>query len=99
MGLLQVKATNSLCGGSSRLRYAIQDSGEVAKIFNVESMTGTICLEKKLDYEKNVNHQLTIAAIDQNGSTGTCLVSIRVLDVNDNLPIFYPSHYNVTVRG
>ncbi|VDO35108.1 unnamed protein product [Haemonchus placei] len=93
-----VKATNSLCGGSSRLRYAAQDAGEVAKIFNVESMTGTICLEKKLDYEKNVNHQLTIAAIDQNGSTGTCLVSVRVLDVNDNLPVFHPTHYNVTVR-
>ncbi|XGW17440.1 hypothetical protein V3C99_002216 [Haemonchus contortus] len=96
--LLKVKATNSLCGGSSRLRYAAQDAGEVAKIFNVESMTGTICLEKKLDYEKNVNHQLTIAAIDQNGSTGTCLVSVRVLDVNDNLPVFHPTHYNVTVR-
>ncbi|KAK5985017.1 hypothetical protein GCK32_003622 [Trichostrongylus colubriformis] len=95
---VKVKATNSLCGGSSRLRYAIQDSGEAVKIFNIESMTGTICLERKLDYEKIVNHQLTIAAIDQNGSTGTCLVSVRVLDVNDNLPIFYPLHYNVTVR-
>ncbi|WKX99857.1 hypothetical protein Q1695_014605 [Nippostrongylus brasiliensis] len=93
-----VKASNSLCGGSGRLRYVIQDGGDTAKMFNVESMSGTICLEKKLDYEKSVNHQLTIAAIDQNGSTGTCLVSVRVLDVNDNLPIFYPTDYNATIR-
>ncbi|VDL72299.1 unnamed protein product [Nippostrongylus brasiliensis] len=32
------------------------------------------------------------------GSTGTCLVSVRVLDVNDNLPIFYPTDYNATIR-
>ncbi|VDK44214.1 unnamed protein product, partial [Cylicostephanus goldi] len=60
--------------------------------------SGTICLEKKLDFEKEVSHQLTVAAIDQNGATGTCLVSIRVLDANDNFPIFFPTEYNITVR-
>ncbi|EPB76213.1 cadherin domain protein [Ancylostoma ceylanicum] len=32
------------------------------------------------------------------GSAGTCLVSIRVLDANDNFPVFYPTQYNITVR-
>ncbi|KAK6741938.1 hypothetical protein RB195_009674 [Necator americanus] len=94
-----VKATNSLCGGSSRLRYAFQDGGNTAKLFNIDSTSGTICLEKHLDYEKEISHQLTVAAIDQiDGSTGTCLVSIRVLDANDNSPVFYPTQYNITVR-
>ncbi|KJH47337.1 cadherin domain protein [Dictyocaulus viviparus] len=93
-----VKASNSQCGSSSRIRYLIEDGSNDERMFNIESTTGTICLEKKLDFEKNRSHQLIIAAIDQNGSSGTCLVSIQVQDVNDNIPVFNPTSYNITVR-
>ncbi|KIH55777.1 hypothetical protein ANCDUO_14058 [Ancylostoma duodenale] len=62
---MKVKATNSLCGGSSRLRYAFQDNANTAKLFNIDSTSGTICLENKLDFEKEISHQLTVSAIDQ----------------------------------
>ncbi|ETN72462.1 hypothetical protein NECAME_13860 [Necator americanus] len=83
-----VKATNSLCGGSSRLRYAFQDGGNTAKLFNIDSTSGTICLEKHLDYEKEISHQLIVAAIDQIGGGGLSQRGVGPLT----------AQYNITVR-
>uniref|UniRef100_A0A1I7WFF1 CA domain-containing protein n=1 Tax=Heterorhabditis bacteriophora TaxID=37862 RepID=A0A1I7WFF1_HETBA len=68
------------------------------QIFNIDSLSGTFCLEKHLDYETTTSYQFTISATDQNGLTGTSLISVRIVDVNDNVPVFYPTDYNITVR-
>ncbi|RCN33070.1 hypothetical protein ANCCAN_21108 [Ancylostoma caninum] len=40
----------------------------IVQLFNIDSSSGTICLENKLDFEKEISHQLTVAAIDQSKS-------------------------------
>ena len=32
------------------------------------------------------------------GFSSSCLVWIRVLDVNDNFPVFHPTDYNISLR-
>ncbi|CAI4230768.1 unnamed protein product [Auanema sp. JU1783] len=88
-----------MCGSSPRVHYAFQDNlKKSAKLFSIDSSSGTICLDKALDFEAAETHQLIVTATDQNGQVGTCFVSIRVVDVNDNAPIFNPLDYNISIR-
>ncbi|XP_074147728.1 protocadherin gamma-C5 isoform X6 [Sminthopsis crassicaudata] len=58
-----------------------------------------LVLERSLDREEQSNHQLVLTAVD--GGTpalsGTTHVSITVLDINDNAPVFEPSLLRVTL--
>ncbi|CAD6188149.1 unnamed protein product [Caenorhabditis auriculariae] len=90
----QVSANNSRCGGSKRLRYSIQDGA----ILNIDSISGTVCVEKSFDYETQTTFQTNVIASNSGGESSTALVSIRVTDVNDNAPVFYPQIYNISAR-
>lgn len=59
-----------------------------------------IIVEEKLDSESKNFYQLHVLAVDGGSppQTGTLLVNISVLDVNDNAPEFDHSLYNVTIR-
>uniref|UniRef100_A0A8L8K5R9 FAT atypical cadherin 4 n=1 Tax=Heligmosomoides polygyrus TaxID=6339 RepID=A0A8L8K5R9_HELPZ len=57
-----------------------------------------IFLNKSTGFPLAKNLHSSLRSLISDGSTGTSLVSIRVIDVNDNLPVFYPTDYNVTVR-
>uniref|UniRef100_A0A3Q3JN87 Cadherin domain-containing protein n=1 Tax=Monopterus albus TaxID=43700 RepID=A0A3Q3JN87_MONAL len=59
-----------------------------------------LVLEKPLDRETNALHQLLLTALD--GGTpvrsGTCKITITVLDNNDNFPIFSENEYKVSLK-
>ncbi|PAV84222.1 hypothetical protein WR25_25500 [Diploscapter pachys] len=69
-----------------------------AQTFNLDPTTGTLCLDQALDYESHKSYQLVVTATDQTGLSSTSLISIIVVDINDNYPVFYPLQYNITVR-
>eukprot|EP00062_Callorhinchus_milii_P016454 gi/632967869/ref/XP_007900219.1/ PREDICTED: protocadherin-10-like [Callorhinchus milii] len=58
-----------------------------------------LVLEKPLDREKQSSHQLLLTAIDGGSpeKSGTTLIIITVLDINDNAPIFHQSLYTVSL--
>ncbi|MEQ2186943.1 hypothetical protein GOODEAATRI_034041, partial [Goodea atripinnis] len=64
-----------------------------------QSMTVELILEKVLDREKQSLIQLTLTAID--GGTpvksGSMTITINVLDVNDNPPVFSQTLYKISV--
>jgi len=73
---------------NSQFSYAIIQ-GNINDTFEVDPNVGTIHTVQELDRETVDHFQLVVAAVD-NGSppqTGTTLVSIQVLDVNDNPPV------------
>ncbi|XP_053180438.1 protocadherin gamma-C5-like [Scomber japonicus] len=59
-----------------------------------------LVLEKPLDREKNALHQLLLTALDGGTpvTSGTCKISITVLDNNDNFPIFTENEYKVSLK-
>ncbi|XP_053319413.1 protocadherin gamma-C5-like isoform X13 [Spea bombifrons] len=59
-----------------------------------------LVLEKTLDREEKQEHKLTLTAFDGGEPTksGSCLITIFVLDINDNAPMFDQSIYKVRLK-
>ncbi|KAG7465370.1 hypothetical protein MATL_G00175730 [Megalops atlanticus] len=56
-----------------------------------------LVLKKSLDREQAASHQLILTAVDGGtpARTGTAKINVRVLDSNDNVPVFDSSVYKV----
>nr|KAF6400970.1 FAT atypical cadherin 4 [Rousettus aegyptiacus] len=80
------------------IRYSIS-SGNEGGVFAINSSTGVLTLAKALDYELCQKHEMTISATDGGwiARTGYCSVTVSVIDVNDNSPVFLPDEYSPTV--
>ncbi|CAJ0960732.1 unnamed protein product [Ranitomeya imitator] len=59
-----------------------------------------LILEKVLDREEKQEHHLILTAIDggEPARSGTCRITIIVLDINDNAPVFNQSVYKISIR-
>ncbi|XP_056373077.1 protocadherin gamma-C5-like isoform X14 [Hyla sarda] len=59
-----------------------------------------LILEKVLDREEKAEHNLILTAIDggEPARSGTCRITIAVLDINDNPPVFNQSVYKISIR-
>ncbi|XP_075715453.1 protocadherin gamma-C5-like [Rhinoderma darwinii] len=59
-----------------------------------------LILEKVLDREEKQEHNLILTAIDggEPARSGTCRITIVVIDVNDNPPVFNQTIYKVSIR-
>ncbi|TSV15240.1 Protocadherin gamma-C5 [Bagarius yarrelli] len=72
-------------------------------VLNVKIQDGIkipeLVLDKPLDREKQAAHTLILTAVDGGKPvrSGTCEVSVLVLDINDNAPQFQKSFYEATV--
>ncbi|CAJ0960736.1 unnamed protein product [Ranitomeya imitator] len=59
-----------------------------------------LILEKVLDREEKQEHHLILTAIDggEPARSGTCRITIVVLDINDSPPVFNQSVYKISIR-
>ncbi|XP_072515568.1 protocadherin gamma-C5-like isoform X35 [Salminus brasiliensis] len=70
---------------------------------NVKTQDGVkipeLVLDKPLDREKQAIHKLILTAVDGGNPvrSGTCEITVVVLDINDNAPQFEKSFYEATV--
>ncbi|XP_061575163.1 protocadherin-23 [Cololabis saira] len=80
-----------------RITYSIF-SGNENHIFSINHHTGEIRLQKdrSLDFEASRQIQLVVLA-DGGLQTAHCRVSITLLDINDNAPLFDQSSYRTSV--
>uniref|UniRef100_A0A1I8PJD7 Cadherin-related tumor suppressor n=1 Tax=Stomoxys calcitrans TaxID=35570 RepID=A0A1I8PJD7_STOCA len=74
---------------NNQFSYSIIN-GNVNQTFKVDPQTGEIETTRKLDREQIPEYNLVVGAIDTGlpAQTGTTLVKIELLDVNDNGPTF-----------
>ncbi|CAO1327367.1 unnamed protein product [Diamesa tonsa] len=80
---------------ASQIDYTIE-SGNVDDAFKIESSTGKITVNKKLDYETITEYTLKIRAFDGIYSDHA-KVSIRIENVNDNPPVFQEEEYQAVI--
>ena len=67
--------------------------------FTISSTTGVITLASSLDYETSTEHIITVTASNPDGLRSTeHNITIRVIDENDNSPIFTMDPYRVSVE-
>lgn len=80
-----------------KLIYTIVGGNE-HQTFAMEHEEGLIRVQDELDYETYNAYQLTVRATDSySGKWAEVVVSVQVIDVNDNPPAFMQHFYNVTV--
>ncbi|KAG7484129.1 hypothetical protein MATL_G00046070 [Megalops atlanticus] len=87
--------------GSNSVRlYRLSPNEHFALDSNKPSLNSKLIelvLKKSLDREQTPSHQLILTAIDGGtpARTGTAKINVRVLDSNDNVPVFDSSVYKV----
>ncbi|XP_059502538.1 protocadherin Fat 3a isoform X6 [Stegostoma tigrinum] len=96
--LSKVEATDPDAGPNRDVEYVLVDSAD--GFFSIDKYSGIISLEKALDREQQVLYNLTVKATDQGTSrklSAFTTVSIVVLDINDNPPVFERQDYLATI--
>ncbi|XP_075153661.1 dachsous cadherin-related 1 [Haematobia irritans] len=87
--VVQVYATDADADENGLVEYSINHrQSDKEHMFEIDSKTGWITVNKPLDFETRELHELVVVAKDH-GETPletTTFVSIRVTDVNDNQP-------------
>ncbi len=87
--VLQVSASDSDSGDNGKISYTIdRQRSDPQETFAIDADTGKIYVNKEVDYESQNAYELIVVARDgaaQKLQT-TAVVSIEVLDVNDNEP-------------
>ncbi|KAG5282663.1 hypothetical protein AALO_G00058490 [Alosa alosa] len=97
--ILRVSASDEDKDANAAVHYNII-SGNSRGQFAIDSVTGEVQVVAALDYEVEREYTLRVRAQD-NGrpplSNNTGIVSVQVIDVNDNPPIFVSTPFQATV--
>ncbi|XP_047462473.1 protocadherin Fat 3 [Mugil cephalus] len=96
--VLRVLATSADIGANAEITYSIRSGNELRK-FSIDRRLGSISVADDLDFEVCKDFYLTVEAWDSGNpplSTAT-MVTIELMDVNDNAPAFNQDIYNVLV--
>ena len=96
--LVNVSAYDIDIGVNSEISYSIMP-GRDSSHFSINSSTGKIFLSNNFDREMQDFFSVTIIATDAGTPplTGDVNVSITVLDINDNHPVFSQSNYSAVL--
>ncbi len=79
---------------SSTITYSFSDNSSTNAPFAIDRYTGVVTLTRALDYEEQTEYTLTVWASDSLHQTSG-EVTVQVLDVNDNAPVFTKVSYQV----
>ncbi|KFO09274.1 Protocadherin Fat 3, partial [Balearica regulorum gibbericeps] len=96
--LTRVQATDPDVGVNRKVTYSLADSAD--GYFSVDRSSGIIILEHPLDRELQSSYNISVKASDQSivlTLSSFATVTITVLDINDNPPVFERRDYLVTV--
>ncbi|XP_040831358.1 protocadherin beta-2-like isoform X2 [Ochotona curzoniae] len=74
-------------GAYGEISYVFsQASEDVRKTFQIKEKSGELILNQELDFESIKTYTVTIQATDGGGLSGSCVVHVQVMDLNDNPP-------------
>ncbi|XP_030783638.1 protocadherin gamma-B5 isoform X1 [Rhinopithecus roxellana] len=81
--VLQVSATDQDEGINSEITYSFYRTGQ---IFGLNSKSGEITTQKKLDFEETKEYSMIVEGRDGGGLVAQCTIEINIQDENDNSP-------------
>ena len=95
----QVSASDLDSGSNSQITYFIDPNDIATTLFNIDERSGWISTSGGIDREENDFIRISVLARDAGSPslTGTTIVQIEVIDVNDNAPAFLQSLYQGTI--
>ena len=96
----RVLADDIDAGSNAQIRYTLSQTTSLP-FFTIDRITGQISVTTtaQLDYELQSQHIVTVTASDRGRSTLTnsTLITIALIDENDNSPLFEQAAYTTTV--
>ncbi|XP_006866241.1 PREDICTED: protocadherin beta-2 [Chrysochloris asiatica] len=82
-----VSARDLDTGTNGEISYTFsQASEDIRKTFQINTQSGELLLTQKLDFESVQTYTVNIQAIDGGGLSGSCVLFVQVMDLNDNPP-------------
>ncbi|XP_019777152.3 LOW QUALITY PROTEIN: protocadherin beta-2 [Tursiops truncatus] len=82
-----VSARDLDIGTYGEISYVLsQASEDIRKTFGINAKSGELLLTQELDFESIQTYTLNIQATDGGGLSGSCVVFVQVMDLNDNPP-------------
>ena len=98
--VIALNATDEDIGSNGNVTYKIDSTSQIILgTFSIAARTGVLTTKVKLDREVRSSYDIPIIASDQGvpQRSSRTLVRLRVTDVNDNHPTFYPVTYNENI--
>lgn len=98
--ILQVDARDSDTGNNQEIFFQlVEEKGGSSDFFTIDRDTGIITTAQVLDHEELQQHKLKVQVVDGGvpALSSDVIVTIDVLDLNDNAPVFTESIYRTTV--
>ncbi|XP_041350681.1 protocadherin-19-like [Gigantopelta aegis] len=94
-----IEAFDQDFGINTEINYKLSDPIPVALGIEINTTDGRVKLNEILDREKTPSYLLTVQAYQADGNRGTvtATLSVLVLDVNDNRPLFKETEYTITI--
>uniref|UniRef100_A0A3B4ZNI5 Cadherin domain-containing protein n=1 Tax=Stegastes partitus TaxID=144197 RepID=A0A3B4ZNI5_9TELE len=95
VALLQIHASDPDQGQNARISYFLIDDevngNPTSMYFSINTESGIIQSLRSLDYEQRKEYKIRVK------KSGTVNINVRILDANDNAPVFNQSVYKATV--
>ncbi|XP_010223947.1 PREDICTED: protocadherin Fat 4-like, partial [Tinamus guttatus] len=95
----KVTATDRDTGDNAFVLYNITGGG--GNIFEIDEIHGDIKIKTSPDYETMNNYSLTVSAVNNKSAPfyqATATVTVLVIDVNDNAPVFVQNSYSASIN-
>ncbi|XP_057706138.1 protocadherin Fat 2 isoform X2 [Corythoichthys intestinalis] len=93
--VLKVSASDADEGPNALISFSLH--GPDADQFHLDSVTGELFTLAALDRELTSEYVMIVRATDGGSRSCQANVLLRVLDMNDNAPVFSSSHYHISV--
>lgn len=99
VSVVQVHANDNDATAEQNVLYSLELAEDYKDIFSIDSTNGLIYVEQSLDREIYPSITFKVLATDNQPHplTGSAMVEVTVLDVNDYDPVFTPSEFQFTV--
>ena len=78
------------------ITYNFATTGNPHNMFSIDKFSGKITLAKLLDHETRAEYMLQVEASDTS-HVATTSITVKVVDENDNAPIFTQQAYQVAL--
>ncbi|XP_035408751.1 protocadherin Fat 4-like [Cygnus atratus] len=95
----KVTATDRDTGDNAFILYSLKDGG--GNIFEIDEILGNIKIKNSPDYETMNKYSLTVNAVNNKSAPfyqATTTVTVLVIDVNDNAPVFDQNSYSTSIN-
>lgn len=96
MGTVITTITANDVDTNPAITYNFASTGNPHNMFSIDKFSGKITLAKPLDHETRAEYMLQVEASDTS-HVATTSITVKVVDENDNAPIFTQQAYQVAL--